>query len=262
VSLPAWIERDSLRATFCMRTHSEKAHTWLYLVDPAGHTVDLDSLGKGHIVGDGYEIAIVERPEPGEWQMVLTLPERAAPTRFAAVVGSENPRLQVFGDATKQNPVGAPVRLCASARWTHELSGLRVTASLVGPGGQHHAVELHDSTIDPLRRGLYEGIFVPPVPGRYQGSIRIENLGDATQALRGVDLSRASDGEPVDFPTASDAPRFVRQVSIYFDSGPRPEPKDEEPGLNARRSRVAAADRQSGGKAARRQSPHLRSVQR
>ena len=108
---------------------------------------------------------------------------------------------------------------------THDLSNLRVTATITGPDNERYDVLLADSRLNDPHSGLYEGYITLPKPGRYQGIIRIANQG---KAIIAQPLQRMINTDADTVSVRADVPKFVRRIPLFFDVGKRPEPKDEE----------------------------------
>jgi hypothetical protein len=224
-AISAYVEKGCGRASFSL-VHPENQEVWLYLVDPDGTPVNMEDNEVQHVISKSpHEFAIVRKPKPGRWTLIAFRPLSGKSFAVHGVIGGENRHLQVFGEATRSNPVSTPVRIRASARYIHELSSLKATARIVAPDGRHHDILLSDTRFEDRNSGQYEGYFLPETTGRYRGTIRIENSGNATVA-RPKSLLLHSDQKSISLQTA--VPRFIRQIPIYFDSGPRSQIKDEE----------------------------------
>ncbi len=225
VSIPVLIEEGSVRAFFCFRKHNAKDPAWCYLLDPEDNEVDFGSLGRAYFKKNGLEQVVIEKPTPGVWHMMIVKDDSdKSKSTYSALAASENPRLNVYGDATKQNPKGTPVRIWANVNWIEPLSDIGVVAEVTSPIGQKSMIELHESSSDLRKKGLYEGFYIPSTSGRFTGKIKVTNKGNAIRALAGShpphDDKDAKKGSSIDI--ASSAPPFVRYANFYFDSGPRP----------------------------------------
>ena len=191
---------------------------WLYLLDPDNKPYYGPNLK--HVISDSpHEFAIVGKAKPGRWHIVAVRTEPGPQLRLHAVAGIENRHIQVFGGASSRNCKEAPVRIWASARWKHQLSGLLVTATINGPDGRSHLIKMNDELINEPSNGQYEGLFCPMKTGRYHGVIRIQNFGQAVLSNPIRHILHSTKGK-VDLPVK--VPRFVREIPFYFDSGERP----------------------------------------
>lgn len=225
----AHIEAGSPRAAFTL-AFPPKQPLWLYLIGPDGDPHLMDGADTEVRTLDRTEFAVVDRPRPGQWLMVAFRPYAGGPVTGHAFAGSENRRLVVAGTATTDNTQGAPVLVRASVLWGDRLSGCRVTAELVGPDGSRSTVLLSDATATEPDSGAYQGVFIPTLPGRYQGTVRVEGGPQARSAQLEHRISHAIDD--LDVLTVPTVPsRFVRLVPFSFWSGDRPKrPAPEEPG--------------------------------
>jgi hypothetical protein len=108
---------------------------------------------------------------------------------------------------------------------------------VTAPDGSQQTIGLYDSTLDPTRRGIFKSFYSPPAGGRYHGRIIIRNHGRSTLALSDShpEYENKREGAVKRIDIASEAPKFVRCVSFYFDSGPRPEVKDIDPNQSERK---------------------------
>jgi hypothetical protein len=231
VDIPVVIEEHSTRAFFCFRKHNRKDPAWCYLLDPDDNEIDFDSLGKAYFVKDGLEQVVIEKPKPGVWHMMIVKDESdKSKTAYSAMAASENPNLNVYADVNKQNGKGAPVRIWANVNWVEPLSDVKVEAEVTAPNGQQSTIELHESSGDLQKKGIYEGFYSPLTSGRFTGKVKVSNNGNATRALAGShpphDNKDAKEGHTINI--ASSAPRFVRYANFYFDSGPRPKTIDND----------------------------------
>jgi hypothetical protein len=225
VSIPAEVEKTCERVTFSL-VYPEDRTLWLYLQDPAGNMVDMNSWPVRHVISRvPHEFAIVEKPEPGRWHMIAVRASPGPAFNFKAIAGAENGNIQAFGGAPSRNPARAPVRIWASARFRHDLSGLRVRATVTSPSGATFRVALTDDKIDEPDSGEYEGFLSVEEVGRYRGTIQIVNTGKAIIAKPARRLMDAEDG---DIKLSAGAPKFVRVIPFYFDSGERPQVKEVE----------------------------------
>jgi hypothetical protein len=259
VAIPIDVEEKCERVTFTL-VYPEGYDLWLYLVDPNGKFVNMYSSAIQHVISKSpHEFAIVGKPTAGRWYMIALRPEAGASFRFQAIAGGENRRLQTFGGANPKNCPEAPVRLWASARWGHEMSNLHVTATVAAPDGGSQRLRLDDNRFEEPNSGIYEGYVSVKRPGRYHGTILIENHGDAIIAKP---ARRLLDQKKNVLSVIAKVPKFVREVPFYFDSGDRPEIKDEEcsegltekyEGLRPRPTKLKSAVKriQKGGKTKR-----------
>jgi hypothetical protein len=225
VAIPVDVEKGCRRASFTL-VHPRAEELWLYLVAPNGSAVDMHGPDV-HLVQSNapHEFAVVDRPASGRWWMIAVRPHAGASFGFQAVAGGENPQLQVFGDATKHVESGDSVRIWASARWRHALSGLSVTATIVDPSGARTNIRLSDSHGIEDSSGLYEGVFRPQRSGRHQAIILIRNTGNSLTA-RPLHQLLHSGEKTLKLPKG--APEFVRRIVVSFDVGPRPKLVDDE----------------------------------
>jgi hypothetical protein len=225
VAVPVDIEPKCDRSSFTL-VYPENQDLWLYLVDQKGQIIDMNGPNVHHVISDApHEFSIVDHPSAGRWYMIALRPEAGPAFTFRSVAGAENRQLQVFGGATKLNPASVPVRIWASARWGNELTNLEVSAIVIDPNGKKNRVLLTDAQIDGFGDGIYEAYFTPKRLGRYRGIIRIKNLGDAVIAHS---THRILHTEERRLSLAAKAPRFVREIPFYFDSGDRAKIQDEE----------------------------------
>jgi hypothetical protein len=225
VPIPVDVEQQCDRVSFSL-VYPENHEIWLYLVDAAGHLIDMEIPEVHHVISSSpHEFAIVEKPKDGRWYMIAVRPHAGSSFTFQAVAGGENRHLQVFGEVTRTNYAKAPVRLWASARFIQELSNLRVTATVIAPNGRMQQIRLTDDRFNEPNSGVYEAYVTPKYQGRYRGWIRIENLGSAIVAQPNYLISHSKDKS---ISIEAKVPKFVREIPFYFDSGERPDIKDEE----------------------------------
>jgi hypothetical protein len=225
VAIPVDVEAKADRVSFAT-VHSESDDLWLYLVDPSGAVVPPSAVGVSHVESSApHEFVVVEQPLPGRWLVVVvrTRPGKAFAARLVA--GGENRNLQVFGTAPPLNALGAAVKLTASARWQHELTGLRVFATIEAPSGGRQQILLHDDLPGRPGSGRYEGVYSPTESGRHRGLLTIVGSSQATIA---DPLTRLAHSENGVIDTQANAPNFIRRVVVYFDAGVRPEDKQKE----------------------------------
>lgn len=224
VAVQVFVEEKADRASFTV-VHADSADIWLYLIDPAGHVVDGTSGAVAHVESTApHEFIVVKNPMAGRWTAVLvrTTPGAAMTARFVA--GGENRNLQVFGSASPHVPKGVPVRLSASARWLHKISGLRVTAAITAPSGTSTALALHDDVPDRPNGGDYEGFFTPIEQGMYRGVITI--IG-SKGALIADPVRQILHSEKNELDVGVKSPRFIRRVVVTFEAGERTKPADD-----------------------------------
>ena len=225
LAIPVDVESRCERVSFSL-VYPKGNDTWLYLVNPLGQAVDMFAPGIHYVISSApHTFAIVDKPASGRWFIIALRPITGPAYTLRAIAGGENSHLRVFGNVTKSNCEKHPIRLRASAKWKHELSNLRVSAIAIGPDGREYESILSDMTTNEPNTGLYEGYLNPLVPGRYQGILRIENIG---RAIIARPMQRALDHEENSLSIKVDVPRFVRKIPFYFDSGERPEVRDEE----------------------------------
>jgi len=218
------VEKTCERVTFTL-VYPEDRTLWLYLQDPQGVMVDMNAWPVRHVISRvPHEFAIVEKPMPGRWHMIAVRAATGPAFKFKAIAGAENRNIQVFGGAPSRNPAKAPVRIYASARFQHDLSQLRVTATVTSPSGATLRVALTDDKIDEPNSGEYEGFLSVEEPGRYRGTIQIVNTG---KAIIAKPARRLLDTEEKETQLSAEAPRFVRVIPFYFDSGERPKVEEE-----------------------------------
>jgi hypothetical protein len=155
--------------------------------------------------------------------VVRTKPGLAVAARLVA--GGENRNLQVFGTAARITPAGFPVRLIASARWRHELTGIRVTAEITAPSGVRQSIPLSDGPPGQFGSGCYEGFFKPVETGRHFGVITLIGL---TSAIIADPIRQLLHSEQAALDLDAKAPRFVRRVAVTFDVGTRPKPGEDQ----------------------------------
>jgi len=232
-SIPVNIEERCERASFTI-VFPQNSKLWLYLVNPRGHFVDMSHPPVKHVISSApHEFALVDRPDPGRWHMVALRATIGPAINFKAIAGGENRAIQVFGGATSSNCLKAPVRIHASARHRDDLSGLRMIATVISPSGIRTQIKLDDDKIEEPQSGEYEGFVTVSEPGRYYGTIRIENTGKAIMAKP---VRRLLDSNKKELKVRVKAPKFVRIIPFYFDLGGRPEIKDteREKGINKR----------------------------
>jgi len=157
--------------------------------------------------------------------MIAVRAATGAAFNFKAIAGGENRDIQVFGGASSNNCPKAPVRIHASARCKDDLSGLRVTATVISPKGIKKQLILTDKKFEEPNSGEYEGFVTVDQLGRYHGTICIENIG---KAIIAKPVRRLLDSEKKEIQAFAKVPKFVRMIPFYFDSGERPEIKDAE----------------------------------
>ena len=194
--------------------------------------MDMSSPPVKHVISSApHEFAVIDRPEPGRWYIVALRVSTGHAFSFKAIAGGENRAIQVFGGATSKNCLKAPVRIHASARYKEDLSGLRVTATIILPSGIKKQITLNDDSLEEPHNGEYQGFVIASEPGRYQGIIRIQNTGKAVIAKP---VRRLFDTKEKEMKVRVEAPKFVRVIPLSFDAGQRPEVKDteREKGLN------------------------------
>jgi len=224
IAIKVDVEEKADRASFSV-VHPNTTDIWLYLVDPSGHFVDATTNGVTQVESTApHEFIVVDRPAAGRWTVmaVRTKPGPAVSARLVA--GGENRHLQVFGAASPLTPAGLPVRLTASARWRHELTGLRVTAEITAPSGGRTRIALHDDAPGRPSNGHYEGLLTPSELGRHRGIITV--IG-SPRAIIADPLRQLLHSERAEINLDANAPRFVRRVVVTFDVGARPKPTDD-----------------------------------
>ena len=238
VAIPVDVEENADRASFSV-VHPVSTDFWIYLIDPSGNPVDGSTSGVTHIESPApHEFIIVRRPAPGRWLVVLVRPTPGPPVTARLIAGGENRNLQVFGYAPPLTPTGIPVRLTASARWGHELTGIRVSAVITAPSGARTTVKFDDTGEGGPGNGRYEAFFKPSETGRHRGVITITNSSKAMIADPVRQLLH-SDQKKIDLRVK--VPRFVRRVVVTFDVGRRPkatgDPKVQETPARKERGR-------------------------
>jgi hypothetical protein len=250
-AIPVDVEEGAARASFAV-AHDEATDVWLSLVDPDGAEVDPARPDVHHVVSAApHEFVVVDGPKPGRWLAVLVRARPGAATTARLVAGAENPALQAFGWATGSPQPGGAAVLEASARWVHELTGLRVTAEVRDPAGVVQTLALADDGAAGPGTGRYAAAFKPLRDGRHTGVITIAHGGGALRADGGT-LMLHADRDDVSLELK--VPPFVRQVPFSFEIGRPPERRDgEDPGrwpvrvpradLGAGRTPVSAARR-------------------
>ena len=247
VAVPVDVEERADRASFTV-TYPETVDVWLYLVDPTGAVVDTSPGAPATLVTSTapHEFIVVKHPIPGRWTLVAVRPRPG--TKFVGHVcaGGENRNLQAFASAPPISPSGSSVPISASARWGHELTGLRVTARVVSPSGARQTVVLTDATVNGGGSGSYQGIYTPNEDGRYEAIVTIRGPKTASMANPHTQLAHV-EGDSMDF--ALVVPQFVRQVVVHFIVGDPPpvRQRPERPsrrGLGRRRpAKLVSAER-------------------
>lgn len=226
VAIPVDVEPKADRVSFAT-VHPESDDIWIYLVDPNGAVVSPTAAGVTHVESNSpHEFVVVEQPIEGRWHVVLVRLRPGKSVEARLVAGGENRNLQVFAAAPPLNPSGAPVKLSASARWRHELTGIDVIATVTSPSGAQTQVLLGDDRPHRPGSGNYEGIFTPSEDGRHQG---IVTLIGSPRASIADPVTRLAHSKDDDVDTRVGAPHFVRQVVFYFDVGTRPKPRERRP---------------------------------
>lgn len=224
-SIPVNVEERCERVSFSL-VYPQSCNLWLYLVDPRVNFVDMNDPAVKHVISSApHEFAIVDHPDPGRWYIIALRTSIGPAFNFKAIAGGENRAIQVFGGATSSNCLKAPVRIYASARYKDDLSGLRVTATVITPSGIKKQIRLDDGNLEEPHSGEYEGFVTINQPGRYHGTIRIENTG---KAIMSKPVRRLFDSNKKELKVRVKAPKFVRMIPFYFDSGEIPEIKDTE----------------------------------
>jgi hypothetical protein len=220
VAIPVDVEDGADRASFTI-THPDTVDVWLYLLDPSGAVVDTSPGASATQVASSapHEFIVVEHPDPGRWTLVAVRMRAGAAFTAHVVAGGENRNLQVFADAPAVNPTGGPVPITATARWGHELTGLKARAIVTAPSGARRAVALHDELADGGGSGQYTGLFTPTENGRHEAIVTVRGSNAASMADPYRQLAHV-DGDSVD--TAVKVPRFVRQVVVDFHAGELP----------------------------------------
>jgi len=224
VAIPMLVEEKADRASFTV-VHPDSTDIWLYLIDPAGRVVDAASATVAHVESTApHEFIVVRKPMAGRWTAVLvrTTPGAGVSARFVA--GGENRHLQVFGSASPHVPPGVPVRLTATARWLHKLSGLRVTAAVSAPSGARTLLTLHDDAPDRPQGGDYECFFTPTETGTHRAVISITG---SKGALVADPVRQMLHSEENDIDVGVKSPRFIRRVVVTFESGERTKPAED-----------------------------------
>jgi uncharacterized protein YegL len=230
--IPVQVEEQCSRASFTL-IYPKDNEIHLCLLNPKGQLVNMDEPNIHHVISDSpHEFAIVEQPAAGRWHMLAFRPKPGPNFTARAMAGGENIHLQVFGDVVRNPPLGTPVRIWASARWKDELSGLRVTATVIFPNGSLQHVVLSDDKHDEPNSGLYEGYITPQTQGRYRVIIQIENKGNAIIANPNKMILHT---DKMLLSLKSSAPPFMRSVICYFDYGQRPPLRDRDKDSEGRR---------------------------
>ena len=226
--VPVRVEQGAQRVSFNL-IYPQSTQVWLYLIDPDGNVYTGPRMN--HVISDApHEFAVVRRPKAGLWHMLAVRARPGGAFTLRAVAGIENKSIQVFGGATINHQVSGSVGVWATARFIHQLSGLRVTARIIDPRDQVHSLLLNDEQVHEPQSGSYQASFLPKTDGRHRGVLRVENLGKAVRAnpLRLISHSTGT----VDLQVKP--PRFVREIPFYFDVGKREDPNvgtgDEVPG--------------------------------
>lgn len=240
-TVPFLVEHGASNARFAI-TYEQKQKFHLYLIDPDGNSVNFTTSSDAVLIApqSPYATAIVRNPKPGLWHAVVVRASTGPATRVNYSAGVENRMIVVYADCDREVEVCMPTRISANAVWGEQLSGLRVTARLTGPGGSIHNVVLSDETIEEPNSGHYRGVFTPEEHGRYVGEVRIVSRGSVQNAgsiHRAVHAPQKKN-EAAQYDLRSKAPVFVRRIPIYFDAGTRPVPKDRD---EPRRGRGAPA---------------------
>jgi len=232
ITVPLYIEKGAERLRMSA-AFSPKAPLALYLVDPQGSVLDPAIDSSVTLLGQGrpYRTLMVKNPEPGQWHAVITRVADGPREDVFYCAGVVNRQIVASGECTRNVELGQPIEIHARALWGEKLSGLRITARIVGPMGGESNISLSDNEAPDPASGEYTGTFLPNAQGRYHGYIRIVAT---EQSIRAGIEHRA-----VHMPTSEkkltaldlrvDSPMFVRRVPIYFDVGRRPEPKDIDP---------------------------------
>jgi von Willebrand factor type A domain-containing protein len=220
VAIPVDVEDGADRASFTV-THPDTVDVWLYLLDPSGAVVDTSPGASATQVASSapHEFIVVEHPDPGRWTLVAVRMRAGAAFTAHVVAGGENRNLQAFADAPAVNPTGGPVPITATARWGHELTGLKARAIVTAPSGARRAVALHDELADGGGSGQYTGLHTPTENGRHEAIVTVRGSSAASMADPYRQLAHV-DGDSVD--TAVKVPRFVRQVVVDFHVGELP----------------------------------------
>lgn len=220
--IPVDVERDADRASFAM-THPESVDVWLYLIDPSGNVVDPASAGVHHVASQApHEFIVVERPDPGRWLVVAVRVAAGAAFRAGFVAGGENRNLQVFATAPPSVAPGSDVPFEASARWLHELSGLKISARVIAPSGASQTIGFNDDASGRPSSGHYRSTYTPTELGRHRALVTVGRSPATTIA---DPMGRLLHSENSVVETDPGAPRFVRQVVVNFEVG-RPEKLD------------------------------------
>ncbi|MDO8362461.1 MAG: VWA domain-containing protein [Actinomycetota bacterium] len=225
VAIPVDVEDGTARASFAT-THPDTTDLWLYLVDPAGNVADPADPAVHHVASPApHEFIVVDGPMPGRWYVVAVRIRPGAATTARFVAGGENPSLQVFGWATPAVQSGSPAMLHASARWLHQLTGLRITAEVHDPLGTTRTVVLTDNGVPRDGTGQFEAAIATTVDGRYTGLITVSHLGDAQIADASTLMLHSAKDE---LSAEVKVPPFVRQIPFSFEVGSPRDIKDEE----------------------------------
>jgi hypothetical protein len=260
VAIPAPVEDGVERVSFSL-VYPEPGQVWLYLIDPAGNQY-LGPRMQQVVSMAPHEFAVVTRPKPGLWHMVAVRTRPGPAFTLRAIAGVENRAINVYGGASSPHVMSGVVTVWARGRSFHELSGLRVIATIESPTGARKRIRLHDDDPEEPESGVYTGAYTPRTTGRHHGWIWVQNTGRPTVAgpLR-LALDAVAGAAPLDV----DVPRFVRVIPFYFDVGERPPLKvsDEKPGKQPiPRRRVRKIISAARGKVARGVRPKGRVAQK
>lgn len=201
---------------------------WLYLIDPDGHPVDVESSGNTLIRPAAPFISVqVKAPKSGRWWAVISGAAGIHPIPVLYLGMVANRRVVVSGGCRRQiENAGDAVDFWAAATFGDRLSGLHVDVRITKPNGATHLIQLSDDDPSDPGSGDYRGLFVADLPGAYHYTMRIRSTTDL-QAAGGMHrLAHANPKTHDRVSLQTNAKAFTRVLSGYFDVGKRPTPRD------------------------------------